>query len=346
MMSHQYTLEEIGKLINAEVHGDPHCVIVGITTLQDAQPGQISFLDNPRYNKYLTSTKASAVILRKEHLASCPAGALVMDNPHLGFAKTASLFEPSVTVTAGIHPTAIIAENCQIHSTASIGPYCVIAKNTTIEADVVLGPHCIIGENTKIGANSRLWANVTLYRNAQIGQRTIIHSGVIIGADGFGFAQDKGKWHKVPQLGGVRIGDDVEIGANTTIDRGALGDTIIENGVKLDNQIQIAHNVRIGANTIIAGCVGIAGSAHIGKNCLIGGGALIAGHLEIADGVIIMGGSGVDKSITQANVYSTALSVQPNDKWLRNAARLRQLDKMAKRLREVEKVLNIQETNE
>jgi UDP-3-O-[3-hydroxymyristoyl] glucosamine N-acyltransferase len=317
-----YCLSELATRLGAELHGDPSCVISGVATLQHAKAQQISFLDNPRYRKYLANTQASAVILTSTDLALCTTNALIMDNPYLGYAKVASLFDQASKIKPGIHPTAVIAEGCVIDPTASIGP------------------HCVIGEGTHIGAHSRLYANVTLYQGVRIGDRVIIHSGAVIGSDGFGFAQNKGTWYKVPQLGGVIIGNDVEIGANTTIDRGALDDTIIADGVKLDNQIQIAHNVVIGAHTAIAGCVAIAGSTVIGKYCAIGGRASIAGHITITDKVMIAGGSGVSQSITEPGVYSSSIAtVQAATSWNRNLMRIYQLDEMAQRLRKLEKVL-------
>lgn len=321
MSQQSYSLTKIAELLNAKVHGDAGCVITGISTLDNAKAGEITFLDNTRYQKYLNQTKASAVILKSNYLEECPTNAVIMDNPYLGFAKVAELFDSRPKPT-GIHPTAIIAANCEIHPTANIGPYCVIEENVKIGAHCVLHPH------------------VTIYTDTQIGHRTIIHSGVVIGSDGFGFANDKGVWHKVPQLGGVTIGDDVEIGANTTIDRGALSNTIIENGVKLDNHIQIGHNVHVGAHTAIAACTAIAGSVRIGKNCMIGGNTGIAGHLELADRVIITGMSRVTGSIHQAGVYSSGSPIQPNNEWRKNSVRMRQLDDLARKVKSMEKVLS------
>lgn len=337
-MQRPYRLEEIARLINADLKGDPSCLINGIMTLQNAKPGQISFLDNPRYLKYLIHTKASAVILRPEHSAHAPSSChiLSLTDPYLAFAKITKLFEKQKKYVVGIHPTSLIGDQCEVHTNASIAAFCVIGENVCLEEGVVIGPGCCIGEGVVIGANSRLEANVTLYADTVIGERVIIHSGSVIGSDGFGLAKDKENWVKIPQLGKVEIADDVEIGANVTIDRGALEDTFIDKGVKLDNQIQIGHNVRIGSNTAIAGCTGIAGSTRIGKNCMIGGGVCINGHIEIADNVIITGMSSVVHSIRTPGVYSSTQSVQPQREWQRNSARFRQLDKLAKRVKKIE----------
>lgn len=339
MSQRSYTLAEIANLLNAEVHGDSNCVITGIATLEQAQSGQITFLDNTRYRKYLSNTQASGVILKTDFLVECNTNAVVLDNPYLGFAKVAALFEKHFKPLPGIHPTAVVAENCDIHPTASIGAYCVIEAGVSVAENVVVSSGCVIGEQVKIGAKSWLWPNVTLYYGVQIGENVIIHSGAVIGSDGFGVANDKGIWHKVPQLGSVQIGNNVEIGANTTIDRGALNNTTIEDGVKLDNQIQVGHNVQIGAHTAIAGGVLIAGSARIGKYCMIGGGTGIAGHLEITDKVMITAMSRVTHSIQEPGVYSSGSPLQTNKAWQKNAARIRHLDELTRKVKQLEKIL-------
>lgn len=339
MLKHTYKLSELATLLGAECHGDSDCTIEGVATLQSATAQQISFLDNVRYRKYLPATKASAVILIKDELEHCPTNALVSNNPYLAYAKVAVLFDQSLQNKPGVHVSAVLEAGCQIHPSASIGANCVIGPDVWIGESAVIGAGCVIGRGSRIGAHTRLAANVTVYHGIVIGQRTVIHSGVVIGSDGFGFAPDKGTWHKVPQMGSVHIGDDVEIGANTVIDRGALENTIIENGVKLDNLIQIAHNVVVGAHTVIAGCVGIAGSTTIGKHCAIGGKVAIAGHLSITDGVMIAGGSGIAKSITKPGVYSSCLPAEEASSWRKNLARIYQLDDNARRLRELEKIV-------
>jgi UDP-3-O-[3-hydroxymyristoyl] glucosamine N-acyltransferase len=331
-----YTLQEIAVLLGAELSGGSNCLVNGIMTLEKAQSGQISFLDNAHYLKYLPQTKASAVILRREYLDQCPCHALITTDPYLAFAKVAKLFEKKIDYSPGIHPTVILGKNTQIHPSAHIAPYCVLGDEVCIEENVIIDSGCYLGNAVHIGAQSRLFARVVLYPDTLIGQRTWIHSGSVLGSDGFGLAKDKSDWLKIPQLGRLKIGNDVEIGANVTIDRGALADTIIADGVKLDNQIQIGHNVSIGEKTAIAGCTGIAGSTRIGKNCLIGGGVCINGHIEICDNVMITGMSSVVHSITHPGVYSSTHSVQPRQEWIRNNSRFRQLHTLFRRFKKIE----------
>lgn len=338
-MQSNYTLSEIAKLVGAELHGDPNAVISGINTLTNARSGEITFLDNPRYRKYLMDTQASAVILTQKDLSDCTTNALITVNPYLVYAKIAKLFDRQAISVAGIHATAIIGENCQIDATASIGPYTIIAANVIIHANVTIGAHGNVGERCVIGANSCLLNNVTICHDVQLGERVMIHHGAVIGSDGFGNANEQGRWIKVPQLGGVRIGNDVEIGANTTIDRGAIGDTIIDEGARLDNQIQIAHNVHIGAHTAIAACTGIAGSTKIGRYCLIGGGVGISGHIEITDKVMVTGMSGITNSIKQPGVYSSTMPAMPQNEWWKALAYFRKIAELAKAWRKLEKTL-------
>ncbi len=335
------TLGQIAERIGGELYGDEACVITGVATLQSAQPGDITFLSNPRYRKHLASTRASAVILSSKDKEACATAAVVVANPYVGYARAAALLyaDREQASVAGIHPTACVSADSRVHESVSIGPHCVIEADVNIAANVSIGPGCFIGKGAVIGEGSRLLANVTICHGVHIGKRILIHPGAVIGSDGFGIANDKGIWLKVPQLGGVSIGDDVEIGANTTIDRGALEDTVIEDGVKLDNQIQVAHNVHIGAHTAIAGCVGIAGSARIGRRCTIGGGVGISGHLEIADDVHITGMSFVTKSIKQPGLYSSGIPADTNQQWHKNTVRFRQLDEMARRLKVLEGML-------
>jgi UDP-3-O-[3-hydroxymyristoyl] glucosamine N-acyltransferase len=341
MVQRSYRLEEIADLIHADLRGNPDCLISGIMTLQNAQAGQISFLSNKRYLKYLAQTNATAVILSSEHSVHSPCNSLITEDPYLAFAKVAKLFEKPRQRRVGIHPTVIMGEGCTIHNSVAIDAFCVIGANTRLEEGVVIAAGCYIGENVTIAANSHLAANVTLYADTVIGERVTIHSGSVIGSDGFGLAKDKESWLKIPQLGKVQIANDVEIGANVTIDRGALDDTCIGQGVKLDNQIQIGHNVSIGANTAIAGCTGIAGSTRIGKNCMIGGGVCINGHIEITDNVSITGMSSVVHSIYRPGVYSSTQSIQAQQEWQKNSARFRRLDKMAKRIKKIEDFVGI-----
>lgn len=335
----ELTLEQLARELECELHGDGLCSVSGVATLINAKPGQLSFLANSRYGRYLEDTQASVVILKEEDRASCKVNALVSRNPYLAYAKAAALLNPVSQPDAGIHPSAVIGEGAKVDPSASVGPHCCVGANCVIEAGAVLGPGCVIESGVTIGEKSRLVARVTICHGVIIGANCLLHPGVVIGADGFGIANDKGAWIKVPQVGGVVVGDDVEIGANTTIDRGALDDTVIEKGVKLDNQIQVAHNVHIGEHTAIAGCVGIAGSAKIGKRCQIGGAASVLGHLEIADDVHITAMSLVTGNIRNSGVYSSGMPVDDQREWNRSVARLRQLNGMAKRLRAVEKQL-------
>lgn len=332
-----YTLGELAQHVNGTVQGDATCLIENVAPLESAVPGQVAFLSSSRMRKHLADTRASAVILSEEMLGDCPVAAIVVDNPHLAYARIAQLLNPVSRPAAGVHHTVVVSESSKVSSSASIGAHCVIGSHCNIGENVVIGAGCVIGDNVYIGANTQLVANITLCDGIRIGERGIVHPGVVIGADGFGLANDNGQWVKVPQLGTVIIGDDVEIGANTTIDRGALTDTVIENGVKLDNQIQVAHNVMIGADTAIAGCVGIAGSARIGKRCTIAGGTGIVGHIEIVDDVHVTAMSLVTKSLTRPGIYSSGTPLQENHDWHRNFVRFRQLDDMARRLKMLEK---------
>ncbi len=337
MSKNAYSLNELSSYLKAELKGDPDCVIHSIAPLDKAQAGQISFLGDSHYQKFLTSTQASAVILSPKDAEHCQRNLLIMQNPYLGYAKVATLFQQKPMITPGIHPSAVIGQRCQISPEAHIGAHCVIGDNVSIGERTIVHPGCTVGDDSSIGMDCIIWSNVTIYHNVQIGDRVIIQGGAVLGSDGFGMVNDNGTWYKIPQLGGVSIARDVEIGANTTIDRGALEDTIIEEGVKLDNQIQIAHNVRVGAHSVIAGCTAIAGSTRIGKHCMIAGAVSINGHIEIADGVILTATSSVSSSIHQSGVYSSGTPVQLNQEWRKNVVRFFQLDDMARRLRKLER---------
>ena len=331
-----WTLGQIAEHIGGEVIGDEGFEVGSFATLQTADHSQISFLANTKYKKYLTTTKAGAVIVNRDSVPLVPHHAIVVDDPYVGYAKAAQLLNPIKLHQTGIHASASVSPDSVIHSTVSIAAQVVIEDGVDLAEDVVIGPGCILLSGVKIGKGSRLTANVTVCDSVQIGQRVIIHPGVVIGSDGFGIANAKGTWIKVPQIGSVTIGDDVEIGANTTIDRGALENTVIGKGVKLDNQIQIGHNVIIDEHTVIAGCVGIAGSTRIGKHCIIGGGVGISGHLAITDGVTLTGMSMVTKSITKSGIYSSGIPAEPTQQWHRNIARYRQLDTLADRVKQLE----------
>lgn len=330
------TLADIARHIGGEITGDPACVITGVATLRSAGTGDLSFLANQRYRRYLAQTKASAVIVHPEARDECPSHAIVVSDPYVGFARAATLLSSAGDLVPGVHATASVDEHAHVDPTASIGAHAVVGAGARIGARVMIGPGCVLLGECEIGDDTRLVANVTVGERSRIGKRGLIHPGVVIGADGFGLAKSEGRWIKVPQLGGVSVGDDVEIGANTTVDRGALDDTVIEDGVKLDNQIQVAHNVHIGAHTAIAGCTGIAGSATIGKRCVIGGGVGIVGHLEIADDVQITGMSFVAHSIREPGTYSSGTPLEPTRAWRKNYARFHHLNDMAQRLRALE----------
>lgn len=329
------TLDEIVARLGGQVVGDGRITVSGIATLDTAIPGQLSFLANPKYRGSLVTTRASAVIVRSDVLQDCPTAAIVTTQPYLYFARVAQWLEQKVSPQPGIHPTAVVegfvAEGASVGPNVWIGADARIGRNTVIEANCSIGAKCCIGDD------SWLHSGVQLYSDCSVGTRAIVHSGVVIGADGFGFARESdGAWVKIPQTGRVVIGDDVEIGANTTIDRGALEDTIIGDGVKLDNQIQIAHNVHIGAHTAIAGCVGIAGSTRIGKRCTVGGAAMILGHLEIADDVNISSGTMIAKSVAKAGSYTGWVPFLEHAEWLKNFSRLRHLESMTDRIRALE----------
>lgn len=336
----KYTLDELAKHVSGEVKGDASCVIESVGTLHHADKTQISFLTNPSYRKQLASSQAGAVIMSAADAEHCSINAIVSNNPYAAYAKIAALLSPPEEYEIGIDPAAHIAADVNISTKASIAAGVVIEAGVTLADSVRIGPGCVLQKNVKIGAHSVLTANVTVASGCKIGERNLIHPGVVIGADGFGQAMDNGNWIKVPQLGSVVIGDDVEIGANTTIDRGAIEDTVIEDNVKLDNQIQVAHNVIIGAHTAIAGCTAIAGSTKIGKHCRIAGMVGIVGHLEIADNVTVTAKSLVSGSIKKAGVYSAGTPLEPSQQWRKNTIRFKQLDDMAKRLNKLEKQLS------
>lgn len=332
-----YSLGELAEFLSAELKGSADFIVSGLSTLQEADVTHISFLANPQYRKQLDSTQAGAVILNAQDAEHFVGNALIIANPYLAFAKLSHLFDPKPKAVAGIHPTAVIAKSAQVAATASIAAGVVIEESAIVGENTYIGPHSVIGARTVIGADGWLAPRVTLYHDVTIGDRVVIQSGAVIGGEGFGFAKEQGAWHKIAQIGGVTIGDDVEIGANTTIDRGALTDTLIGNGVKLDNQIQIAHNVQIGDHSAMAACVGISGSAKIGEHCMLAGGVGLVGHIELCNGVFVTGMTMVTHSITEPGAYSSGTAMQPATEWKKNAVRFRQLDDMAKRIRSLEK---------
>ena len=331
-----YQLSELAKLTGSKLEGDD-CLIKSIAEISSANSGDIAFISNPKYLEFLSETKASALIVKAEFLDSCPVSALVSDDPRLAYAKIANALYPARKSEPGISANAIVAESASIDESASIAAGAVISAGVIIGADTQIGAGCVIEDDAVIGADTRLSANVTVGYECKIGNNCIIHSGVVLGADGFGFVKDGDSYLKIPQIGSVHIGDNVEIGANTTIDRGALENTIIGDGVKLDNQIQIAHGVSIGDNTVVSASTAIAGSTHIGSGCLIGGVVGIVEHLTIADNVMITGRTMVTRSITQAGSYSSSTPMDTTKNWRKNSARFRRLDELAKRVARLEK---------
>ncbi|MEL0583936.1 MAG: UDP-3-O-(3-hydroxymyristoyl)glucosamine N-acyltransferase [Candidatus Thiodiazotropha sp. (ex. Lucinoma kazani)] len=331
-------LGDLAEAVGAELRGDPEIVITGVGTLQMGITGQLSFLSNASYRHYLKDTQASAVIVSEQDAADCPAAAVVSNNPYLAYANAAALLFPHQSFAPGIDPTAVVAKSSMIDESARVGPCSVIGNGVKIESGVYLGPSCVVEDNCYIGSDTRLVARVTLCHETRIGQRCIIHPGAVLGADGFGLANDQGHWIKVPQIGRVRVGDDVEIGANTTIDRGALEDTILHNGVKLDNLIQIAHNVEIGEHTAMAGCSAVAGSTKIGSHCTVGGQTGLVGHLTIGDNVHFSAATLVTRSFAKAGYYSGNLPAMENGAWKKMIARLRHLEELAKDMKFLKKI--------
>lgn len=330
-------LRELAQRCGAELAGDGEVVIDRVGTLDNAGKGAIAFLSNPKYRSQLATTRASAVILAPADAPLTALPKLVAANPYAAYACVATLLHPRQAAPPGIHPSAVIAASARVAASAGIAAQVVIGERVSIGERAQLGAGTVVGEDSSVGEDCLLHARVVLYPRSVIGARSILHSGVVIGADGFGMAEQDGRWIKVPQLGAVQVGADVEIGANTTIDRGAIGDTVIGDGVKLDNQIQIGHNCRIGAHTAIAGCVGVAGSTSIGRNCKIGGAAMIGGHIDLADGTVISAATGVFDSIATPGVYTALFPLMPYREWRQVASTLRRLRTLFVRLRALER---------
>jgi len=334
-----YSLGELARILEAELVGDGDCPITGLATLGKAESGTISFLAQAAYADQLADSQASAVIVNDKYRDQLPGNGLIMANPYLGFATLSRLFDNKPQAPAGIHPTALVDDTVELGANVSVGPKAVVAAHAVLGDNVVIGAGSFVGEHSMLGADCEIAANVTINHGVVIGKRVLIHSATVIGADGFGFANNQGRWEKIAQLGGVQIGDDVEIGACTSIDRGALEDTIIADGVKIDNQVMIAHNVQIGEHSAIAGCVGISGSAVIGKHCTLAGGVGLVGHITLTDNVHVTGMTMVTKSIDQAGSYSSGTAMMPTGLWKKNSVRMRQMDDIVKRLRTAEKQL-------
>lgn len=327
------SLGELAVRFGCILKGDPEARVSRVAALESADAASVTFLANPRYRRYLQQSKAGVVVLDPKLADACPVNALLAKNPYATYARIAALLYPPPAAPAGRHASAVIDPSAQLDPSASIGPHVVLGARVKIGARAVIGPGCVVMDDVTIGDDTRLTANVTLYPRVSIGSRCLFHASVVIGADGFGLAPDQGEWLKVPQVGAVRIGNDVEIGASTTIDRGAIEDTVIGDGVKMDNQIQVGHNVRIGEHTAIAGCVGISGSAIIGKRCMIGGMVGVAGHLTICDDVVITGKSFVNGSIRKPGYYSSGIPVDETPRFRKNAARFHRLDEFVREVR-------------
>lgn len=327
----RFTAGELAGRFGLEVRGDADREVTGVGTLAHASPDELSFLANPKYRSQLESSAAGVVVVREEDADAVRSTALIARDPYSAYARIAALFEPRPVRSPGIHPTAVVDASARVDDGAHVGPHVSIGARSVIARGAIVGAGCVIGDDCTVGEGTELVARVTLVTRVRLGNRVLVHPGAVLGADGFGIAMDQGAWVKVPQLGGVVVGDDCEIGANTTIDRGAIEDTVLEEDVRLDNQIQIAHNVHVGAHTAMAGCVAVAGSTRIGRYCLIGGGAGIVGHIEICDRVVITAMSLVTHSIRVPGEYSSGTPLMDNRTWRRNAARFRQLDTLFRR---------------
>lgn len=343
-VSSVYTLGQISKLLHLTCQGDTETKITGIATLASASQGQLGFLANSAYQSDLQNTSATAVIVVADMVELCPCACLISPDPYLSYAQASALFRVDASKQSGVHPSAVVSPLAKLSPSAFVAANAVIGDGAKIGDNSIIGPGCVIGENSTLGSDCLLHANVSVYHDVEIGDRVILHSGSVVGSDGFGYApsgkghESSTNWTKIHQLGGVVIGNDVEIGANTAIDRGALDNTVIGNGVIIDNLVQIAHNVIIGDNCAIAGCTGIAGSSKIGRNCTIAGRASILGHLSIADGVHITTNSLVSKSIHEPGSYSSGTGgVEKTRQWRKNVVRLSQLNSMYRRLLKLEK---------
>jgi UDP-3-O-[3-hydroxymyristoyl] glucosamine N-acyltransferase len=329
-------LAELAVRFGCELRGDPDTLVDRVAPLQDAGPGAVSFLANPRYRRHLASTRASVVVLDAKTAPECPVAALVARNPYATYARIAQVLYPTPPVVPGRDSSAVVEAGVEVDPTAAIGAQAYVARGVRIGPRASVGPGSVVLGDAQIGADTRLVARVTLGPGTRIGRRCILQPGCVIGADGFGHAPDRDGYVKVPQVGSVVIGDDVEVGSNSTIDRGAIGDTVIGDGVKIDNLVQVGHNVRIGEHTVIAGCVGVSGSVTIGRRCMLGGQVGVTGHLEICDDVALTGRTMVASSILKPGVYSSGLTADDAARFRRNAVRFNQLDELAKRLRRLE----------
>lgn len=333
------TLQELSRVADTQLRGDPERVITHAAGLKDADEGAISFLANRRYASFLADTRASAVILSARDAEACLVDCLIAENPYLAHARVMTALYPDESVRPGVHPSAHVDSTARVASTAEVAANAFVGAGATIAEGVFIGPGCVLLDNVFVGAGSRLVASVTLCSDTRLGQRCVIHPGVVIGADGFGMANDAGVWVKVPQVGRAVLGNDVEVGSCTSIDCGAIGNTVIADGVKIDSQVHVAHNVQIGGHTAIAGCAAIAGSSQIGAYCTLAGDAKITGHIALTDHVHISGATSVMRSIREPGVYTGTVPAMEHSGWLKNFARLKQLDDMVRRVRALEKEL-------
>ncbi len=330
------TLAELAQRFGCECRGDPERVIRQVATLSNATADTISFLASPAFRGQLIETTAGAVILEEGYAADCPVDCLINSNPYATYARVAAFLNPPALIEPGVHPTAVVADDARVAASAMIGPQVTIGSGASVGERAWIGAGSSVGAAAVIGDDTRIAERVVVAHGVRIGRRSIVHPGAVIGADGFGFARDAEKWVKIPQIGAVVIGDDVEIGANSTVDRGTIDDTVIADGVKLDNLVQIAHNVHVGEHTVMAAMSGAAGSTRIGKRCMIGGGVVLINHITICDDVMFLFRSVVTKSVSEPGVYAGSLPALEAAQWRRNAARFRQLDKLAERLRRLE----------
>ena len=332
-----YTLGDLAERLGLVLSGDETRIITGLATLAGAGASDLAILADEKYLPQLAGTAAGAVILSANRVAQCPVDRLVSDSPYLAFARASQLFSSTPQAQPGVHSTAVVSPNARIHDSASIGPNAVVEAGSEVAAEAVLGAGAYLGQDSRLGRGTRVYPNAVIYHDVHVGENCTVHSQAVLGADGFGFARDGDRWEKICQLGGVRIGDSVEIGACSTVDRGALDHTVIEDGVIIDNQVQIAHNCRIGKNTAIAGCTGLAGSTIIGADCTLAGGVGVVGHVEICDNVHVTGMTMVTRSITQPGSYSSGTPMTNTRDWKRSAVRFSQLDSIQKRLAALER---------
>lgn len=340
------SLGELAVRFGCELRGDPEARVEHVATLANADGTALAFLANPRYRPQLARTRAAAVVLNPEAAALCPTHVLLAENPYATYARIAAVLHPSPAARPGVHPTALVAATARVDPSAHIGAFSSIGERAVVAERCIVGAHCVLEEDVRLAADVRLAVRVTVHRRVEIGARTVVQSGAVIGGDGFGYAPERGTWVKVPQVGAVRVGADVEIGCNTTVDRGAIEDTVIEDGVKLDNLIQIGHNVRIGAHTAIAACTGVSGSTTIGKRCMIGGHSGFAGHISVADDVVVTGFSAVSHSITGAGLYSSTIPFEEARTWRRLVARFKRSGLLEKRVRRLERAAGMKSGKE